>query len=121
VNERSMVTVELYPWHSTAVTAPMQPDPRVIREWVLAPVRGLNAPVFAFGAAWLRLLPLIGLPEVDRLGVGGRPYPTAVPSRAVRVYDLDGIPVIAEKHAGSAGPPSSRETLALSEAVLIGP
>jgi anti-anti-sigma factor len=65
----AMVTVELYPWHSTAVTAPMRPDPGVVREFVWQPVRELGAPVFAFGKPWFGLLADgLGLQVVDRLG-----------------------------------------------------
>lgn len=113
-----MVVFEMYPWHSTAVTGPMRPDPGIVHEWVLDPVRSLDAPVFAFGAPWLDLLPKLGLAEVDRLGVGGRPYPTGVVSRTVVVYDLDGIPLLAERHSGSAGPPSRIETEVLRSAVI---
>ena len=53
----AMVAFELYPWHSTAVTAPMRPDPGVVREFVWQPIRELSAPVFALasrGSACLR-------------------------------------------------------------------
>ena len=69
-----MVTFELYPWHSTAVTARMRPDPGVVREFVWQPVRQLGAPVFAFGKPWFDLLEDgLGLQVVDRLGDGGSP------------------------------------------------
>ena len=113
----AMVVFEMYPWHSTSVTAAMRPDPGIIREWVLEPIRALDAPVFAFGAPWLDLLPRLGLPEVDRLGRGGRSYPTKVASRTVPVFDLGGQAIVAEKHSGSAGPPSTVETLTLRDAL----
>lgn len=116
--DAAMVVVEMYPWHSTAVTSAMRPDPGLIRHWVFEPVRALDAPVFAFGAPWLDLLPRLGLREVDRLGRGGRAFPSAVPSRTVVVYDLDGVPLIAEKHSGGAGPPSERETMILRHALV---
>lgn len=113
----AMVTVEMYPWHSTSVTAVMRPDPATIHRWVMEPIRALGAPVFAFGAPWLRLLPLLGLEEVDRLGEGGRSYGGAVPSRTVVVYDLDGVQVIAEKHSGGAGPPNTSEVEVIRDAL----
>jgi hypothetical protein len=115
----AMVSFELYPWHSTAVTALMRPDAGVVREFVWQPIRELGAPVFAFGKAWFGLLEHgLGLQVVDRLGAGGRPYPTEVPSRAVLVLrSEDGLVVIAEWHRGGAGPPSSSETLVLREAI----
>jgi hypothetical protein len=96
----AMVTFELYPWHSTAVTASMRPDPGIVREFVRQPIRELGAPVFAFGAPWFGLLEDgLGLQVVDRLGVGGRQYPTEVPSRAVLVLcGEDGPVVVAERH-----------------------
>jgi hypothetical protein len=115
----AMVTFELYPWHSTAVTASMRPDPGSVREFVWQPVRQLGAPVFAFGKPWFGLLEDgLGLQVVDRLGAGGRPYPTEVPSRAVLVLrGQDGPVVVAERHLGSAGPPRSSQTRLLREAI----
>jgi hypothetical protein len=107
----AMVGFELYPWHSTAVTGSMRPDPGVLREFVWRPIAELAAPVFAFGAPWFPLLEHgFRLELVDRLGSGGRPYPTAVPSRAVAVFrSAEGVTVVAERHSGSAGPPSAGE------------
>jgi hypothetical protein len=115
----AMLTFELYPWHSTALTAPMRPDPAIVREFVWQPIRELGAPVFAFGKPWFSLLEdRLGLQVVDRLGAGGRPYPTEVPSRAVLVLrDEDGPVVIAERHVGSAGPPRRSETRVLRESI----
>ena len=115
----AMVAFELYPWHSTAVTAAMRPDPGVVREFVWQPIRELGAPVFAFGKPWFGLLEDgLGLQAVDRLGAGGRPYRTEVPSRAVLVLrSEDGPVVIAEQHVGSAGPPRRSETRVLREAI----
>jgi hypothetical protein len=106
-----MVGFELYPWHSTAVTAPLRPDPGIIREFVWAPIQELAAPVFAFGAPWFALLEDgLRLRVVDRLGQGGRPYGTRVISRAVTVFRTDdGVTVIAERHIGGAGPPVPTE------------
>jgi hypothetical protein len=115
----AMVTFELYPWHSTAVTAAMRPDPGVVREFVWQPIRELGAPVFAFGKPWAGLLEDgLGLQVVDRLGAIGRPYPTQVPSRAVLVLrSEDGPVIITEWHVGGAGPPNPSETRILREAI----
>jgi hypothetical protein len=114
-----MVGFELYPWHSTAVTGAMRPPSEFIERWVWQPLREIGALVFAFGAPWFPLLESgLGLQVVDRLGVGGRPYGSAVPSRAVLVLkDHSGMTVIAERHSGSAGPPSSTETDLLQDAL----
>jgi hypothetical protein len=91
----------------------------VVREFVWQPIRELSAPVFAFGKPWAGLLEDgLGLQVVDRLGAGGRPYPTRVPSRAVRVLrDEDGPVVIVVWQMGFAGPPSPSETRVLREAI----
>lgn len=74
------MTVEMYPWHSTALTASLSPDPAIIRQWVLESVRALRAPVFAFGAPWLRILPRLGLPEIDRLDAAVGPMAAESPA-----------------------------------------
>jgi hypothetical protein len=115
----AMVTFELYPWHSTAVTAPMRPDPEIVREFIWHPIRQLGAPVFAFGKPWFDVLEHgLGLRVMDRLGAGGRPYPTEAPSRRVLVLrGEDGPVVVAERHIGSARPPNPSETRVLREAI----
>ena len=117
--ESVMVGFELYPWHSARVTARMCPDQSVIEEFVWRPIVELGAPVFAFGAPWAPILEKdLGLQVVDRLGPGGRRYPTAIACRKVTVLKTDnGVTVIAEQHAGSAGPPSREETAHLRQAV----
>jgi hypothetical protein len=119
VTADAMVTFELYPWHIATVKGRMRPDPGIVREFVWQPIRELGAPVFAFGAPWFSLLEDgLRLQVVDRLGAGGRPYPTEVPSRAVLVLrGEDGPVVIAEKHLGGVGPPRRSETLVLREAI----
>lgn len=117
LSESAMVTVEMYPWHSKSVTAKLAVDPAVAREWVLEPVRALDAPVFAFGAPWFELLTKVGLTRTLTLGVGGTRYGSTVPSRTVAVFENDGLRVIAEKHAGSAGPPRASEVELLRAAL----
>lgn len=113
-----MVGFELFPWHSTAVTARMRPDPDVIEQHVLRPLRELMAPVFAFGAEWVTILEQrLRLPVADRLGAGGRNYGSSVPSRSVIVFDDHGLKIFAERHIGSAGPPSAQETRLLRQAI----
>jgi hypothetical protein len=115
-----MLSFELFPWHSPRLTAPIRPEPRLIREFVFAPIEELDAPlIFAFGAPWFSLLAeKLELQVCARLGVGGDPYPTKVADRAVVVLSLpSGAPVIAVKQGGFAGPPSKQETLWLREAL----
>lgn len=111
---------ELYPWHSTGVTAPMRPDPDIIRQFIWEPIAELgNPPVFAFGAPWFPILETnSGLREIARLGKGGRPYGSAVPSRSVLVMaSPTGGLVLAEKKQSFASPPSATEVARLREAV----
>jgi len=74
--------------------------------------------VFAFGRPWEDVATALGLPIVDRLGRGGRPYGSQVPDRAVRVYALPSEQhLIVEWHKGSAGPPSAAEVTVLKTAL----
>ena len=119
----AMVSFELYPWHSARFTARLRVEDalKFVHEYVLNPVKELRAPVFAFGAPWFGILenPVFGLKVVARLGVGGESYGSRVASRSVRVLQgSGGLTVIAEKHSGSAGPPSREETDLLRKAVL---
>jgi hypothetical protein len=113
-----MAAFELYPWHSTRVTASIRPDPGIVRELVWEPIAELGAPVFAFGAPWFPVLEALDVEVTARLGVEGVPYPTRVPSRSVLVGRVPGGGwVIAEKHLGSAGPPSRAEVELLRDQV----
>jgi hypothetical protein len=119
----AMVAFELYPWHSTRVTAKMRPDAGVIREYVWEPISELGSPlVFAFGAPWFPLLTdELKLPVVGRLGMGGEDYGSQTPSRSVLVLEgPSGVTVVAAKHSGGAGPPNPDETRRLREAVTGG-
>jgi len=116
-----MLSFELFPWHSPRLTAPIRPNPQVIREFVFAPIEELDAPpIFAFGAPWFSMLEdHLRLPVIARLGDGGRPYPTHVRDRAAIVCSLpSGAVVIAVKQGGYAGSPSAPETLLLQEALM---
>ena len=100
-----LLTMELYPWHSTAVTGTMAPDPAIIREFVWEPIADADVEtVFAFGKPWVRTAEELGLPS--------RPLdvPFTVPSRRVRAYDLlSGQRLIVLWYSGAAGPPNSTD------------
>jgi hypothetical protein len=105
-------TFELLPWHSFGVTGAIRPDPSIVDEFIWQPIADMgDVPVFAFGAPWFPILE--GSPDieiVDRLGAGGCWYPTRVASRSVLVgQSRHGSLVVAEKHSGSAVPPSVEE------------
>jgi hypothetical protein len=118
---RDLLIFECFPWHSTKITAPMQPPPEVIDEFVWQPIAELPAAeVFAFGRPWNDVALALRLPVVAKLGLGGTDYGSHVPSRAVRVYALtSGQRLVVEWRAGSAGPPCAAET-ELLRATLAG-
>lgn len=113
----SILIFELYPWHSTQVTAPMQPPAAIVDRFVWRPLAEIDVQfVFAFGAPWAHLATKLGLPQVNALGHGGRHYGSRVLGRAVRVYELPSMQqLVVEWHPGSAGPPARDETLLLRE------
>ena len=118
----AMVGFEMYPWHSPKITGRMRPPADVIREWVWEPIAELGAPVFAFGAPWFEILEDgLGLSIVERLGVGGRDYGSAVESRSVLILrdEQTGVTVLAEKHTGGAGPPSAIEVALLRNTIAL--
>jgi hypothetical protein len=119
LGDEHMLTFELYPWHSRRVTAPVRPEPDIIQSMIFAPIAETGVRhVFAFGSPWFGVLDRLGLPCVLRLGAGGEPYGSSVASRAISVYEQDGFYIVAERHSGSAGPPSASETRALKEALI---
>jgi len=118
LGDEHMLTFELYPWHSRRVLGAMQPHPPIIESMVFAPIAETGVRhVFAFGSPWLDLLDRLGVRRIATLGRNGDPYGSMVPSRTVAVYERDGYFVVAEKHAGSAGPPSAPETALLKQAL----
>jgi hypothetical protein len=126
--ESSVILLELYPWHSTGVTGPMQPAPDIIRRYVWEPLDELTNvnDIFAFGKPWSSLIERLRNNQIDKgelqlvdiLGKGGRDYGSSVASRSVRVYCRpSGKRIIVEWHSGSAGPPSAEETSKLKNAL----
>jgi hypothetical protein len=111
---------QCYPWHSNSITAPLKPPPEVIEEFVWQPIAELPVQdVFAFGRPWNDLAKALKLPRTGKLGSGGTDYKSAAPSRAVRTYGLpSGQRLVVEWHAGSAGPPSAKESALLHDALV---
>jgi len=107
--------LELFPWHSAAVTAPMQPPPDLIDEYIWAPVSELNVPVvFALGAPWFKNVEALGLPLVTLFGKGGVPFAEPVNEQAnwrVGLYELpSGQYIIVNSQSGSGQPPGPDRT-----------
>lgn len=108
------VFFELYPYHSSGVTAAMSPPSDAIREFVLDPIAELNTQhVFAFGKPWFGVANRIGLPAGHELTVSW-----ATPSREARVYALpSGQDLIVMAQNGYAGPPGAADTEALAKSL----
>jgi hypothetical protein len=117
--QADLLIFEAYPWHSTAVTAPMRPPPDVVDAFVWQPIAELpTREVFAFGRPWDDLVSGLGLPRTHALGLHGRDYGSTVRSRVVHVYALPSRQrLIVEWHTGGAGPPSGTETAILKAAL----
>ena len=123
VDGADIVTMELYPWHSTRVTAKMAPPADVIEEFVWQPLREVNvAEIFAFGKPWLRVCEALGLELAGRWGAGGRDLGSAVRSRAVAAFRLgDHQRVIVSWQSGYAGPPGPEDTARMRERITATP
>lgn len=108
------VFFELYPWHSSGVTAAMTPPAEVVREYVLDPIGDLDTEhVFAFGKPWFWVS--------GRLGLGpGRVFdlPWRAGHREARAYRLpSGQDLIVMAQRGYAGPPGAEDTELLARAL----
>lgn len=108
------VFFELYPYHSSGVTAAMTPPRDVIREFILDPIGELNTQhVFAFGKPWFEVAIRMGLPAGRELSVSW-----TTPSREARVYSLpSGQELIVMAQKGYAGPPGPTDTEILARSL----
>ena len=112
-----LLTLELYPWHSKRVTAPIVPPMDIVEELIWQPLAEIPVEfVFAFGKPWLGACQALGLPERGRRGRGGENYGSPVASRTVVVFELSsGQRVIVLWQSGYAGPPALGDTQRLRE------
>ena len=124
LQDSSVVLLEMYPWHSIGVTAPMRSPRDIIKRFVLDPIDELTnvRDVFAFGRPWESRLNELGLKLIDKLGKNKaqveRDYGSKVASRSIRVFERpSGKRIIVGWHSGSAGPPNARETDLLKKAL----
>ncbi len=116
-----LLTLELYPWHSTRVTAPIRPPPEIIETFVWGPLADMQQVefVFAFGKPWLGVCDALDLPEVGRWGRDGVNLGSPVASRAVVAFALpSGQWVVVSWQSGYAGPPGSEDALRLRDRLL---
>jgi len=111
--KRSITNFELYPWHSAAVTARIRPDIDLIDRFVWQPVRELQAPVFAFDAAWHTYLE-----EIPSLRVVTHLEPNDELSHKVTALTDDrGLLIVAISHRGGAMPPRTASVARLREVI----
>lgn len=115
-----LLTLELYPWHSARVTAPIAPPADIIEDFVWRPLADIQVElVFAFGKPWLGMCNTLGLQEVGRWGPDGVDLGSPVASRAAVAFALpSGQWVIVSWQSGYAGPPGSADTLRLRERII---
>jgi hypothetical protein len=112
-----MLTFELYPWHSTSVTASMAPPVDVIERFIWEPIAETSTPVvFAFGKPWLRICENLGLEKIGHWGRGGADLGSPVVSRAAVAFALpSGQWVVVCWQAGYAGPFGREDALRLRD------
>jgi hypothetical protein len=109
---KELVTLELYPWHSTRVTAPIVPPADIVDEFVWRPLAEIPVEfVFAFGKPWLGACQALGLRELSRFGHGGQDFGSPVASRTVVAFQLASHQkVLVHWQSGYAGPPALEDT-----------
>ena len=107
-----LLNIELYPFHSSKLTAKITPPPDVLHRYVWEPLDEMpGVDVFAFGAPWRDACESMGMPLIASYGGDGA-EPLADATRGewrVRVYESPvGSPVIVSWQRGSANPPGVR-------------
>ncbi len=106
-----VLTLELYPWHSTAVTGRMAAPSDVLERFVWQPLREIDVPfIYAFGKPWFDAAADLDLPS-RTLDVAWD-----VESREETMYDLpSGQRLIVIAQRGYAGPPKLEDAVKLRE------
>ncbi|GAA3873392.1 anti-phage DNA glycosylase Brig1 [Tessaracoccus defluvii] len=114
IQNHDLLYIELYPFHSKAVTAAITPPADLLTRFILDPISELETPfVFAFGKPWLRAASRLGLSDGNQL-----PVNWATASRTAHMFPLirnQRLVVITQ--AGYAGPPGATDTEALAAAL----
>ena len=119
-----VVDIPVYPWHAadwTSSALRLRPD--VLREFVLEPIASAGATwAFGFGKDWWDLIEALDLPILDRLGDGGRAYPTQVDHRRWLVAEgPDGLRIAAMRMDSMPIPPKQEEIEDLRRELESGP
>jgi hypothetical protein len=102
-----LLFMELYPFHSSRVTASMHIPSAVLERFVFAPLGEIDSEfIFAFGKPWQRVAIMLGLGEGEVLRAAWQ-----TPSREARLYPLrSGQTLIVMSQSGYAGPPGAEDT-----------
>lgn len=119
-----VVDFPVFPWHVAGwSSSAFQLDAAVLREFVLEPIASTGAKwAFGFGKDWWELIEALDLPILDRLGDGGRPYPTQVDHRRWLVAEGPGGLRIAVMRMDSMPiPPKQEEIEDLRKVLEAGP
>lgn len=110
-----LLYLELYPFHSKRVTAPIRPPREVLDMFLLNPLAEIDVEfVFAFGKPWHAAAETLGL------GSGVNVWAKwSTPSREARTYRLpSGQRLVVMSQGGYAGPPGQADTEALRGELL---
>ena len=119
-----VVEFPVFPWHTAKWNSgAFHADPDIVREYVLEPIASTGATwAFGFGKDWWELIEALNLPILDRLGDGGRPYPTQVDHRRWLVAEgPDGLRIAAMRLDSMPIPPNLDETRDLRRVLENGP
>jgi hypothetical protein len=108
--------LELYPWHSRRVTAPIEPPAAVLDEFIWEPLRELDVQVvFAFGAPWRAAAKTLGLTTNRHF----EPGYFASPGRQAVTFTLPSEQeLVVVWQPGYAGPPGLEDTSRLRGLLL---
>lgn len=119
-----VVDFSLFPWQTADWKGDaFIGDRALVEEYVLEPIASTGARwAFGFGKDWWDIISSLGLRELDRLGDGGRPYPTQVDHRRWLVAQGPGELRIAAMRLDSMPiPPTAGETEDLRRVLENGP
>lgn len=120
----TMLAFELYPWHSTGLTAPIlmsAPDvAHFIERYIWQPIIDSGAQyVFGVGKDWFPVLRSLASEELVTLGRDGEPCPFTEPTRTVLVCRGPGeMLIIVNKIGNVASPIPARDTEILQQELL---
>lgn len=108
---QDLLNFELYPWHSSSLTAGLHCPGDIIARYVLAPISDFGCQhVFAFGKSWEHVSMNIGLKVIDRYGDGAKPFPGPdCPGWTVVLFasSVMSAMIVVSWQKGYAGPPGA--------------